>query len=306
MKILCLMLLIFFCIFTWMAFYKTARLMSRLDEMLDSAVSGTFQESGYREDMLSRLEAKMYRYLSVNRQNQREMVKERDAVKTLVSDISHQTKTPVANMLLYAQLLQENESLDREAVKIAGLIEAQAEKLHFLLQSLIRISRLENGILTVLPRENRVQELLDGLVCPAEAGVKGVKYQIKGNAKELSAFFDRKWTLEALQNLVDNGVKYTPGGGNVTVSVQEYEMFIRIDVRDTGIGISEEETARIFGRFYRSPRVQDEKGVGLGLYLTRAILSRQGGYVKVSSVLEEGSVFSMFLPKEPMADMGQG
>ena len=276
---------------------RTRRLLGRLDRMLESAVDGHFEETEYTEEMLSRLEARMYRYLSMDRQDRRETAKERDAVKTLVSDISHQTKTPLANILLYIQLLQENGSLDEDARQIAGRIEAQTEKLNFLIQSLIRTSRLENGIVSVNPKENRVRELLEGLSCPEEAKAKGVAYGVAGEVPDICAFFDRKWKLEALSNLVDNAVKYTPAGGKVAVSVQDYEMFVRIDVSDTGIGIPEEETAKIFARFYRAPGVQEEKGVGLGLYLAREILQREGGYMRVDSVPGGGSVFSVFLPK---------
>lgn len=297
MAIVCMILTALVLLAAGTLYWRTRRLLGRLDHMLESAMDGHFSESEYTEDMLSRLEARMYQYLSMDRQDRKETAKERDAVKSLVSDISHQTKTPVANILLYSQLLQENESLDERARQIAGQIEMQTEKLNFLIQSLIRTSRLENGIVAVVPKEDRILELIHDLPHPASAQAKGVEYHIVEEMPDICACFDRKWTVEALSNLVDNAVKYTPFGGKVTVSVQEYEMFVRIDVADTGIGISEEETAKIFARFYRSPHVQEERGVGLGLYLAREILHREGGYIKVASVPGEGSVFSVFLSK---------
>ena len=297
MAIVCMILTALVLLAAGTLYWRTRRLLGRLDHMLESAMDGHFSESEYTEDMLSRLDARMYQYLSMDRQDRKETEKERDAVKSLVSDISHQTKTPVANILLYSQLLQENESLDERARQIAGQIEMQTEKLNFLIQSLIRTSRLENGIVAVVPKEDRILELIHDLPHPASAQAKGVEYHIVEEMPDICACFDRKWTVEALSNLVDNAVKYTPPGGKVTVSVQEYEMFVRIDVADTGIGISEEETAKIFARFYRSPHVQEERGVGLGLYLAREILHREGGYIKVASVPGEGSVFSVFLSK---------
>lgn len=297
MAIVCMILTALMLLAAGTLYWRTRRLLGRLDHMLESAMDGHFSESEYTEDMLSRLEARMYQYLSMDRQDRKETAKERDAVKSLVSDISHQTKTPVANILLYSQLLQENESLDERARQIAGQIEMQTEKLNFLIQSLIRTSWLENGIVAVVPKEDRILELIHDLPHPASAQAKGVEYHIVEEMPDICACFDRKWTVEALSNLVDNAVKYTPPGGKVTVSVQEYEMFVRIDVADTGIGISEEETAKIFARFYRSPHVQEERGVGLGLYLAREILHREGGYIKVASVPGEGSVFSVFLSK---------
>lgn len=129
----------------------------------------------------------------------------------------------------------------------------------------------------------------------ARAGEKGITLTV--GQKEGSAVFDLKWTEEAVCNLLDNAVKYTPPGGTVTVEVKNYELFSTIRVTDTGPGISEEEQAKIFGRFYRAPGAWQAEGVGIGLYLTRQIAEKQGGYVKVESALGKGSVFSLFLPR---------
>lgn len=113
------------------------------------------------------------------------------------------------------------------------------------------------------------------------------------------AVFDRKWTREALGNILDNAVKYSPCAGTVTVSVTEYGLYTAISVKDEGIGIQEDEIPEIFGRFYRAREVQQEEGVGIGLYLAREILRKQDGYIKVGSRLGEGTEFSIYLKKEP-------
>ena len=97
-------------------------------------------------------------------------------------------------------------------------------------------------------------------------------------------------------NILDNAIKYTPPGGQVSVSCQKYELFCRIDVSDTGPGIPEEEQANIFQRFYRGRQVRQADGVGIGLYLSRQIIAGEGGYVKVQSTPGRGSTFSVFLP----------
>ena len=110
------------------------------------------------------------------------------------------------------------------------------------------------------------------------------------------ACFDVKWTTEAIENIVDNAIKYTPEGGDITLAVTSYELFLRIDIADTGIGIAESEYADIFKRFYRSQAVNTIEGVGIGLYLARQIITGQGGYIKVTSTLGQGTTFSVFLP----------
>ena len=293
---LCLMAM-GFAILSGVLYLRTTWILKKLDQMIAMAIDGDFVETEYNETMLSRLETRMYQYLSLNRQNQRDIAKERDRVQMLISDISHQTKTPVANMLLYTQLLQENISSNKQALEFAQQIEQQTEKLRFLIQALVKTSQLENGIVAVVPKIHSVSELLEQLSWPAEAAKKGIYCGIEGEIPKVTACFDQKWTLEALSNLIDNAVKYTPDGGSVLVSVTDNTAFVRIDVKDTGIGISEEDTARIFTRFYRARQVQSEPGIGLGLYLVREILQREEGYIKVSSTLGKGSVFSLFLIK---------
>ena len=278
-------------------YMKSNRMWNSVERMVEAARDGIFVETAFDEGRLSRLESKMYQYLVSGQTSRRQTEREREKIKALVSDISHQTKTPIANMLLYTQLLEENGSLDGNARSIAFQIEEQVNKLNFLIQSLVKLSRLESGMLEVRPEKNKIRKLIAGLDYAAAAEQKGISLSV-GEVPELTAFFDLKWTLEALANIVDNALKYTPAGGSVKVEVMEYEMFVRIDIKDTGIGMTEDETAKIFSRFYRSPVVSGEEGVGIGLYLVREILSREGGYVKVASRLGEGSVFSVFLVKQ--------
>ncbi|MCR5122297.1 MAG: sensor histidine kinase, partial [Ruminococcus sp.] len=122
------------------------------------------------------------------------------------------------------------------------------------------------------------------------------KIVIKYTRESHTAKFDSKWTREALFNILDNAVKYSPEKSSIAVDVQMYEMFVCISVSDNGIGIAEDELPRIFGRFYRGQNVREQSGVGIGLYLSRRIIEEQGGYITVESVPGKGSVFRIFLP----------
>ncbi|MBD5474113.1 MAG: HAMP domain-containing histidine kinase [Lachnospiraceae bacterium] len=290
--IVCIVLLI---IAVTVMYVRTSRILNRIDRMLDRAIEDTLTENEFSEEKLSKVEAKLYRFLQIGKMDRQQAMQEKDSIKELISDISHQTKTPVANILLYTQLLEEQGNLGEKERELLSHISAQTEKLDFLIQSMIKLSRLENGIITVTPKENSVEDLL-GEIDFGSATAKGISVSME-NTPGLTAVFDRKWTAEALGNLVDNAVKYTPPGGYVRVSSKAYEMFIRIDVTDNGMGIASDEITKIFQRFYRSQQAADEKGVGVGLYLTREILRKQGGYIKVSSRLGQGAVFSVFLPK---------
>lgn len=276
--------------------WQTVRTIKRLDAMLEAAIAGHFTEETYDESRLSALESRLARYLTASALSARKVQEQKDQISSLISDISHQTKTPVANLQLYAQLLAE-QPLTPQEEECAGTILTQAAKLQTLIEALVKTSRLENGILAVHPEISELSYVVDRAVTQyvPKAAEKGVV--LTAVPTEGKAVFDPKWTEEALCNLLDNAVKYTPSGGAVTVTVKNYEMFSAICVTDTGAGIPEAEQARIFGRFYRSAGNYQEQGVGIGLYLTRQIAEKQGGYVKVESVPGTGSTFSLFLPR---------
>ena len=277
--------------------WRTACTMRRLDEMLNAAMNGTFSEKSFDESRLSALESRLWRYLTASALSERNVREQKDQISALISDISHQTKTPVANLQLYAQLLAE-QPLTAQGKDCAAAISAQAEKLQTLIEALVKTSRLETGILALHPQTGEISPMVERAVTQyvPKAAEKGIMLTVRQT--EGSAVFDPKWTEEAVCNLLDNALKYTPAGGTVTVEVKNYELFSAIRVSDTGLGISEGEQAKIFGRFYRAPGAYQAEGVGIGLYLTRQIAEKQGGYVKVESTPGKGSIFSFYIPRE--------
>ena len=277
--------------------WRTACTIRQLDEMLTAAMDGRFSEQNFDESRLSALESRLARYLTASALSERNVREQKDQISALISDISHQTKTPVANLQLYAQLLSE-QPLTAQGKDCAAAISTQAEKLQTLIESLVKTSRLETGILVLHPQLGEITPVVERAVAQyaPKAGEKGIV--LTTQQTEGSAVFDPKWTEEAVCNLLDNALKYTPAGGTVTVEVKNYELFSAIRVSDTGLGISKGEQAKIFGRFYRAPGAYQAEGVGIGLYLTGQIAEKQGGYVKVESTPGKGSAFSLYIPRE--------
>ena len=270
------------------------RTIDTIEHMLDAAMKGDFADTMFDESRLSALETKFAHYFSASAISARNVQQEKDNIKKLVADISHQTKTPIANLLLYCELLQE-EKLPESAADNVNALYRQTERLRFLIDSLVKLSQLENGIISLSVKQQDLRPVLETVISQymAKADQKGLSLLLEKT--EAKAAFDAKWTAEALGNLLDNAIKYTEHG-SIHISVKAYEMFVRIDVRDTGIGISESEQAQIFSRFYRSREVSEQQGVGIGLYLSREIISSEGGYMKVQSAPGMGSTFSVFLP----------
>jgi signal transduction histidine kinase len=266
-----------------------------LEEMLDAAIAEEFEESAYDESEMSRLETKWKRFLSASALSADNVKKEHLAVQEMVSDISHQVKTPIANLRLYGEILQER--LEGENKALAQRLMEQTELLDFLIQSLVKISRLESGTIQVLPKKQHLCPLLEAVIKRGEEKQKkrNIRLLKTGWDAELSARFDRKWTEEAVYNILDNALKYTKGSSTVKIHVKPYEFFVCVEIEDEGPGVILDEVPRLFDRFYRSPQMKDREGVGLGLFLSREILKKQKGYIKVKNG-EKGACFQIYLP----------
>ena len=208
----------------------------------------------------------------------------------------HKPQILIRDNAAYAGAL---EPVDRNDLGDHGYIEGHLENGRLKTNFVPFACRSYEQILLML-REDSTQASLEDMLKAAQgaaaAAEKGISLTVQPCTG--SARFDAKWTSEALFNVVDNALKYTPPGGRVTLSAECYELFCRIRVTDSGPGIPEEEQAQVFSRFYRGAAVREQDGLGLGLYLTRRILIRQGGYLRLFSRPGQGSEFSLYLPLE--------
>ena len=266
---------------------------------LDNMISGNEEpgQSSDSETLFARISHRLSRLYSIMQENRCKVDEERQELQSLVSDISHQVKTPLSNLKMVTDTLLIKPVTDQERIDFLQGIRSQTDKLDFLFQALVKTSRLETGAIRLEKRDgllfDTLAQAMSGIVYSAEKKEITVTVDCP---EGLRLSHDSKWTAEALFNLLDNAVKYTPAGGRISVSVEQWEMYVKLDVTDTGKGISESNQASVFRRFYREEEVHDQPGVGIGLYLAREIITRQGGYIKVVSETGKGSTFSVFLP----------
>ncbi len=279
---------------------KEAELFAdQVEEALDTILSGRElrEPEEVTEDTLwGKCGEKFWQLSQVWNVKEADALREKKQMKSLISDISHQTKIPLANMKLYQEFLQEEE-LSEKGREFLRRMEEQTEKLDFLLQSMVKMSRLENGIIQIKKEKGKLQETLTAAVSQIVPAAAKKEMTLRVNCEsDLLLNHDRKWTEEAIFNVLDNAVKYTDPKGNIEIQVIPQEIFTKISIRDNGKGILPERQAEIFTRFYREPEVHDNHGVGIGLYLTRKILELQNGYIEVRSEAGKGSEFCLYLP----------
>lgn len=268
--------------------------------MLDDMMTGEIeppQVDAEKESLFYKINHRLVRLYEVMRENRRSIAKERAELQELISDISHQVKTPLSNLKMIDTTLLEQSMSEEKHRDFLLAMGNQIDKLDFLMQAMIKTSRLETGVISLEKKKQSIYETLamalGGILLNAEKKDIGVSVSCP---ETLEVSHDRKWTSEALFNILDNAVKYTPTGGSISVSVENWEMYLKIDITDTGKGIAENHHGTIFKRFYREAEVHDIDGIGIGLYLAREIVTMQGGYIKVVSEIGKGSTFSVFLP----------
>jgi len=281
-------------------------LRSRMIEILDklsltvqSLIDGQDkQQFPVSEDnLLSKLQDQVLKLSGILRMQKLRYKEEGEEMKSLITDITHQLRTPLANLNMYNGLLADESLPPGKRTEFARVMRDQTEKLTWLMDSLVKISRLESGIIEIRAERRNIADTVLAAIKMAypSAEEKELEIVFEGS-RPVQLLHDAKWTGEAIGNVLDNAIKYTPAGGSIKVTLERYEMFARIDIADNGRGIPEAELAKVFQRFFRGASSSDTPGVGVGLYLARKILTEQGGYMKVSSEPGRGSVFSLFLP----------
>ncbi len=205
----------------WCERRKTRRALEKLNEMLTDAMRGDFTEDSFDETLLSALESKLAHYLAASTVSARNVSTEKEKLKTLIGDISHQTKTPIANILLYAQLLREQPG---NTVCLDAL-DAQTKKLQSLIEALVKTSRLESGVIALRPKPGALQDVLSSAVSQLEpkAGEKNISITLVPTDAE--AVFDAKWTEEAVFNLLERRQVHPRRRGGSCVRIRLPDVF---------------------------------------------------------------------------------
>lgn len=269
----------------------------QLDEAIGDILDGKSLNGAIaaNDDLWGHTNERLLRLSQVLKQERTALTDEKESIKALVADISHQTKTPLANICLYLEQMEG----DAETADLLPKMEKQVDKLQFLLEDMVKISRLETGAVQIHKQSVLLMDTLADAMAAVvpKAEQKHITLSVEAD-DTLVLSHDRKWTAEALYNLLDNAVKYTAPGGQVMLTVQRLPMFTQIHVRDNGRGIDPSHQGAIFTRFYREPEVHNSEGAGLGLYVARKIVALQGGYIDVHSTPGQGSVFTLNLPNE--------
>lgn len=275
---------------------KNKRMYQMIDRMLDEVLTGIpITGSDIQEGGLSALAGKALRIQEKMEAEICRAQEEKEQVKSLISNISHQLKTPLANVCMYRELLEEEISTQRQKL-FQEKMRKQLEKIDWLLGSLFKMIKLEQGAIEFEICASSLQQTLRSAVSTVYAKAEKKEIAISMEPfEDYCVWHNSKWTAEVFTNILENAIKYTDSGGQIRIRINRMEIYTEIQVRDNGTGIRQEELTDIFKRFYRSRDVEDQEGSGIGLYLSRLILEKEKGYITVKSEYGSGSCFSVFL-----------
>ncbi len=227
-----------------------------------------------------------------------EALRGKQKVTELLSDLSHQLKTPLANIILDIEVLESDMADMDENQKQEFLFhaKAQATTMQWLIQCLLKASRLEDGVVQFQAEDANIKHTIAQATSAvyAQASKKNIEICVT-NIDNILLYHNPKWTAEAIANVLENAIKYSPEKSQITISMDKMDIYTKITIQDQGPGIPETEYNKIFQRFYRGKHSNTVHGTGLGLYLAQLIMQKEQGYITVDSKLNCGSRFNFFL-----------
>lgn len=292
-----LLLLVVICAAAGCTIYKKRKIYRDIDRLLDCVLNQEeISYSEVEEGEFSALVSKIKRIQQMLGRQVERAEEEKEQVKSLVSNMSHQLKTPLANLSIYTDILDDPELSDEKRREMSGRMKRQIEKLDWIIGSLMKMVKLEQDVIEFetqeLPVRQTILEAIDAVY--DEASKKGIQI-ISEPYEDRKLYHNRKWTAEGFVNILENAVKYTEPGGMIQIQVCSYEIYTEIRFSDNGRGIHADEIPHIFGRFYRGKDTGNVEGSGIGLYLSGLIFEKEKGYMTVRSEYGRGSCFSVFL-----------
>ena len=215
-------------------------------------------------------------------------------LRNTISDISHQLKTPLAALNIYNGIIQGEAEELPTIQEFSQLSEQELDRIETLVQSLLKITKLDAGTIILEKSLENVSELAKNIKKHFlfRAEQEGKEICLSGN-EEIKLLCDRNWIIEAISNLVKNALDHTEKGGLIRIEWRAFTSIVQISVKDNGSGIHPDDLYHIFKRFYRSRFSKDTQGIGLGLSLTKAIVEAHNGTIEVDSTVGMGTSFTI-------------
>lgn len=264
---------------------------------IDNFINEKYEKDNINQETLeSKIDSKLYKLSEVVKGKNNKVNNAKVEIEQMVSDITHQVKTPISNIRMYSDTIINNDLSKEQEKEFLNVISNQVDKLEFLMDSLTKMSKLETNRIVLNKESSKFMECIEKAKEQVRPLAENKNIEIEIIGENCIIQYDKKWTLEAICNILENAIKYTNQNEKIRIHLEKLESFLKIDIIDNGIGIDQENISNIFKRFFRERKVHNINGVGIGLYLSKNIIENQNGYIKVKSKVNKGTTFSVFLP----------
>lgn len=275
--------------------YRRLRQLSReLDRLLRNGTVMTLSQ--YEEGELSILASQIEKITLCLQEAAQALQKEKSLLTDSLADISHQLRTPLTAMNLTASMLRKPGLSQEERLELTGELSCLLRRTDWLVETLLKLSRLDAGTVKLSPRPVFIRELLNRAVEPLLIPMELRGQQFNVNCAEEQLTVDPVWTAEAIGNILKNAMEHTPEGGSIVVTAQETALFTQLRIEDTGPGFARKDIAHLFERFYKGSNAQ-EGSCGIGLSMARTVITGQNGTVQASNG-KNGAVFTIRFYKQ--------
>lgn len=280
----------------FMFLWKRDRLYQKAESIMQQYIAEDF--SGHlpqsNEGTIYQMFSAMDQFATMLQARGEARQKEKEFLKSTISDISHQLKTPLAALHMYTEIIADEPDKVETVERFSNKTMQSLERIEQLVQALLKVSRIDAGNIIFQKEEMKASSLVVWAMedLSVRALKEGKQLLVKGDVEDV-ILCDRAWTREAVANLIKNALDHTEAGGVVTISWDSSPAMFRLSVADDGCGIAEEDIHHVFKRFYRSKKDGARQGIGLGLSLAKSIVEGQGGMLSVNSTPGEGAVFTI-------------
>ncbi len=271
------------------------RKLKELDRYLLTVLAGNYNLDirDYEDGILSSLKNDVYKMSVLLKEDKERALEQQKYLESVLSDISHQLRTPLTSMYVMNDLLSDGKVRGKQKKEILNKNRAQLERIEWLITTLLKMSRIDAGTVTFKEEKVVTKELIKKALEPINIPIELKKQTvlIVGDKKS-TVILDQKWTVEAFVNLLKNAHEHTPVGGMIIIKITDNPLFTEFLIQDNGTGIAKEDLPHIFERFYKGKNSSGES-IGIGLNMSKTIIQKENGTIMVDSTEGKGTTFTI-------------